>query len=70
MRSCLTGFGFHLVKLPFRLDISGPNIFSDMLTSLSVTGQFLMTFIQSNDLKLSTVVVPVDLIKRRAQVHG
>jgi hypothetical protein len=37
MRSLLTGLGLRLVDLPFRLDMSGPNIFSDMLTSSTVT---------------------------------
>jgi hypothetical protein len=40
MRSLLTGLGLRLVDLPFKLDMSGPNIFLDMLTSSTVTGQF------------------------------
>ena len=58
MRSLLTGLGLRLVDLPFRHDMSGPNSFSDMLTSSTVTGQPWMTLIQSNDLKLFTVGVP------------
>jgi hypothetical protein len=54
----LTGFGLRLIDLPFRLDTSGPNIFSAIFISSTVTGQFLMTFIRSNDLNFSIVGVP------------
>ena len=58
IRSFLTGFNLRLVDLPFRLDMSGPNIFSAILTSSVVTGQFLTIFIQSNGLNLSIAGAP------------
>ena len=50
MRSFLIGFGLRCIDLPFRLDAYAPNI--DIYIASIVMGQFLMIFIQSNDLKI------------------
>ena len=50
-----TGMGVCLVVFTFCAPISGPNIFPDMLKSLTVTGQSLIMFLGKTCLKFSMV---------------
>ena len=58
-KSFLTGVGLCLLDLPsFRLDMyDDPNIFLVIFTSSTVTGRFLMVFIQSDSLQFTVVGV-------------
>jgi hypothetical protein len=59
MRSLFTGIGLDLFDFPFSDPISGPKIFSAILTSSTVTGHYLIMFCLSIALKFSTVGHPI-----------